>query len=301
MRQPRRLGLVLAPESGESLASWIDRLGEDMRCPPGLVADDLGLRVVSGAVQRPLSLLFGISATEEQKAAVRAAAGVSAVVFEGMHLSAYDGTVLDLSDLAEDKASVQRVWFREWALFTTSRACPACLAESGGVWMLWWRLAAAAVCPVHRLMLVSHCPGCGLELRRGTERNQGVPRRELLVEPTRCANRTRNRMCGYRLTDLPPVPVDDEICAAQLAYLDAAHGRPHPVAGRCIDAPSGPPPQRVFTTRQVQAAQAQIPPPAEPAGIEPLDVTATRSAWPQIEIINSGNRIGHPNSRPAHR
>src|SRR5439155_12867298 len=147
-----------------------------------------------------------------------------------------DGTVLDLSDLAEDKASVQRVWFREWALFTTSRACPACLAESGGVWMLWWRLAAAAVCPVHRLMLVSHCPGCGLELRRGTERNQGVPPRELLVAPTRCANRTRNRVCGYRLTELRGVPVGDEIGAAQLAYLDAADGRPQLVAGRCVDA-----------------------------------------------------------------
>jgi hypothetical protein len=228
--------LVVAPEPGESLASWIDRLGEDLRCPPGLVADDLGLRVVPGAVQRPLSLLFGVTATDEQKAAVAAATGVSAEVFDGMHLSAFDGTVLDLSDLAEDKASVQRVWFREWALFTTSRACPACLAESGGVWMLWWRLAAAAVCPVHRLMLVSHCPGCGLELRRGTERNQGVPPRELLVEPTRCANRTGNRMCGYRLTESPRVPVGVEVGAAQLAYLDAANGRPRPVAGRRVDA-----------------------------------------------------------------
>ena len=134
----------MAPEPGESLASWIDRLGEDMRCPPGLVADDLDLRVVPGAVQRPLSLLFGITATDEQKASFGRPPGVSAEVFDGMHLSVYDGTMLDLSDLAEDKASVQRVWFREWALFTTSRACPACLAESGGVWMLWWRLAAAA-------------------------------------------------------------------------------------------------------------------------------------------------------------
>ena len=89
------------------------------------------------AKRHALSLLFGITATDEQRAAVRAATGVGAEVFDGMHLSAYDGTVLDLSDLAEDKASVQRVWFREWALFTTSRACPACLAEFGGVWMLW--------------------------------------------------------------------------------------------------------------------------------------------------------------------
>jgi hypothetical protein len=111
---PRRLGLVSAPEPGESLAFWIDRLGKDMWRPPGPVADDLDLRVVLGAVQRPLSLLFGIASTDEQRAAVRAATGVSAEVFDGMHLSVYDGTVLDLSDLAEDKVSVQRVWFREW-------------------------------------------------------------------------------------------------------------------------------------------------------------------------------------------
>jgi hypothetical protein len=55
-----------------------------------------------------LSLLFGITATDEQKTAVRAATGVSTDVLDAMHLSAYDGTVLDLSDLAEDKASVQR-------------------------------------------------------------------------------------------------------------------------------------------------------------------------------------------------
>jgi hypothetical protein len=236
MGLPHRLGLVVAPEPGESLASWIDRLGVGMRRPPGLVAEDLGLRVVPGAVQRPLSLLFGITATNAQKAAVRAATGVSIEVFDAMHLSVYDGTALDLSDLAEDKASAQRVWFREWALFTTSRACPACLVEYGGVWLLRRRLAAAAVCPIHQLMLVSHCRECGLELRRGTERNQGVPPRELLVEPTRCANRTRNRMCGFPLADLPRLPVGDEICAAQLSYLDAANGRLRPVVGRRIDA-----------------------------------------------------------------
>lgn len=233
---PRRLGLVVPPEPGESLASWIDRLGRDLRRPPGLVADDLGLRVVQGAVRRPLSLLFGITATDEQREAVLAASGVGGGALDAMHLSVYDGTVLDLSDLAEDKVSAQRVWFREWALFTTSRACPACLVESGGVWLLWWRLAAAAVCPVHGLMLVSHCAGCGLELRRGTERNQGVPPRTVLVDPTRCANRTRVRMCGFPLTELARVPVSEELCLAQLAFLDAANGRPRPVAGRVVEA-----------------------------------------------------------------
>jgi hypothetical protein len=79
---------------------------------------------------------------------------VSERIFDAMHLSAYDGTVLDLSGLASDKASVQRVRQREWALFNASRACPDCLAESGGIWKLWWRLAGAAVCPAHRRVLM---------------------------------------------------------------------------------------------------------------------------------------------------
>jgi hypothetical protein len=148
---------VVTSESGESLP-WIDRLAGDMHRLPGLVADDLGLRVVVNA-QRFVSLLFGIVAAEEDRAAVRAATGVSAEVLDGMHLSVYDGTVLDLSDLAADKVGLQRVRLGEWALFTTSRACPDCLAASGGVWQLWWRLAAAAVCPAHRLVLAGYCPG----------------------------------------------------------------------------------------------------------------------------------------------
>jgi hypothetical protein len=222
---------VVTPKPGESLPSWIDRLAEDMHRPPGLVADDLGLRVVVNA-QRFVSLLFGIVAADGDRAAVRVATGVSAEVFDGMHLSVYDGTVLDLSDLAADKVSLQRVRLREWALFTTSRACPDCLAASGGVWQLWWRLAAAAVCPTHRLVLASYCPGCRMDLRGGTDKHQGLPPRQELVAPTLCANRIGRGMCRYPLTALPRVPVGEEICGAQMAYLDAAWTAPAKLEAR---------------------------------------------------------------------
>jgi hypothetical protein len=106
-------------------------------------------------------LLFGIRPVEGAAVSVQAATGVSGRVFDAMHLSVYDGTVLDLSGLADDRASVQRVRQREWALFNGSRACPACLTESGGAWQLWWRLAAAAVCPTPGVFWSPIAPAAG--------------------------------------------------------------------------------------------------------------------------------------------
>ena len=44
------------------------------------------LRATSSA---PLPLLFGVAATDDTRAAVRAATGVSVDVFDAMHLSVY--------------------------------------------------------------------------------------------------------------------------------------------------------------------------------------------------------------------
>ncbi len=184
-----------------------------------------------------MPVLFGIRPTDTARVSVGAATGVTAEVFDAMHLSAFHGRVLNLGDIgAGDKASLQRVRQREWALFHTSRACPDCLAESGGVWQLWWRLGAAAVCPVHRLMLLTACPGCGMELRQGSVKREVVLSRRQRVDPTRCGNRVTGRLCLYPLVGLPRIAVGHELCAAQIAYLDAAGGRPPPVAGHRVGA-----------------------------------------------------------------
>ncbi|WP_373313649.1 TniQ family protein [Streptomyces capitiformicae] len=70
----------------------------------------------------------------------------------------YDGTALDFAGLEpSDRTSMRLVALREWMLTTSSRACPCCLAERP-VWPLWWRLGIAAVCPVHRCLLIDLCP-----------------------------------------------------------------------------------------------------------------------------------------------
>ena len=41
-----------------------------------------------------------------------------------------------------------------------SRFCPACLAETGGRWQLWWRRRWAFACPIHQCLLADTCPCC---------------------------------------------------------------------------------------------------------------------------------------------
>src|SRR6266498_1115249 len=199
---PRRLGLVVWPELGESFPSWVDRLAVDMAVPPGVVAVELGLEL-SGSRFMVRPLLFGVALTETSRAALRAATGVGDEVLDAMHLSAYDGTVLDFAGLdPTDGRSVQRLRLKQWALFHSSRACPDCLAETGGVWQTWWRLGGAAVCPRHGLLLHSSCPRCGMEIRQVTTRHHSALSRTTPALPGACNNRQDAVACGFPLSEL---------------------------------------------------------------------------------------------------
>jgi hypothetical protein len=44
------------------------------------------------------------------------------------------------------------------------RVCPKCLSEHAAVWGVW-DLGLVCACPVHRCVLVHHCPKCGRRLR----------------------------------------------------------------------------------------------------------------------------------------
>ncbi len=233
---PRRLGLVVWPELGESFPSWVDRLAVDMAVPPGVVAVELGLEL-SGSRFMVRPLLFGVALTETSRAALRAATGVGDEVLDAMHLSAYDGTVLDFAGLdPTDGRSVQRLRLKQWALFHSSRACPDCLAETGGVWQTWWRLGGAAVCPRHGLLLHSSCLRCGMEIRQVTTRHHSALSRTAPALPGACNNRQDAVACGFPLSELPRTQVSRFLIDAQVAYLDAAAGQPPGIAGHRVGA-----------------------------------------------------------------
>jgi hypothetical protein len=103
-RLPRRLGLGVVPVTGESFPSWVDRMAVRMRAGPGWVIRELGVELLperSGS--KPLN--YGISMSRRDLDAVRAATGVAPETVSAMLLSAYDGTVLDLSLLGRVPAA----------------------------------------------------------------------------------------------------------------------------------------------------------------------------------------------------
>lgn len=233
---PRRLAHVLRPAPGESFASWIDRYAADNALTPGEAAGVLGLecREADGSL-RPV--YFGTLLTARSLAALTARTGLDAQQVEAMQLARYHGTALDLSALdPAAESTLAPVARTQWALFTSSRACPHCLAESP-VWPLWWRLGVAAVCPRHLVLLVDACPLCRTPLRRGARRHfRGLPRRSL-PESGVCGARYGGGQgrCPQPMAQLPTVGLPVALAALQRTALGVADGEPASVAGRTVE------------------------------------------------------------------
>ncbi|MER6174263.1 TniQ family protein [Streptosporangium sp. NPDC001681] len=133
---------MVEPQPDESFVSWVDRLAVRNGCPPWTIVESLGLdeRAEAGDIR---SLVYGIVATLEMCQAIRAATGVGAEIVRDI----FNGSAVDLAGVrVGDKESVRRVEAREWVQFFGSRACPQCLAASGGAWQVWWKLGWAGVC-----------------------------------------------------------------------------------------------------------------------------------------------------------
>ena len=233
----RRLPVVVVPDPGESLGSWVDRVAARAEVPPGQAAVALGLEI-RGRGSGVLPVLYGITLTAASRAGLAASTGLDPVRCEAMTLSVFDGAALDFTGLdPSDERSVQRLARREWALLRASRACPTCLAETGGVWPLWWRLGVAAVCPRHRVLLVDFCPACRIRLRKGQANRSTRLWGRRCVDPLRCDNSPEaGRWCPYWLTDLATVAVSPALVRAQHGVLAVAEGTDVRVGGQPVTA-----------------------------------------------------------------
>lgn len=169
---------------------------------------------------------YGVVVDDATCEAVQAASGLTQEAIRQAHLSAFDGTALSLNGLAfDDTVAFEVAARREWTDFYGSRACPRCLAESGGVWQLWWKLSWAAVCPAHRCLLIDVCPECGSRLRRG---HRARPAALSLVRdrhPASCGTSLdRRTVCEARLDAVSAIPVEQTFGRAQAQLVAAAHG-----------------------------------------------------------------------------
>lgn len=164
---PRRLPIVITPQTGEAFSSWITRYSLAAHTTPGLLVAALGAPV------RPISSdshprWADILLTPAAASAITTATGLGAQALAGTHLSAFDGTLVDFTELDPAREpSLRGVAGRQWVLTGRSRACPQCLADTGGVWQTWWRLGLAGVCPTHSTVLADRCPGCARPLASG--------------------------------------------------------------------------------------------------------------------------------------
>jgi len=200
-----------------------------MRTGPGWVVRELGIELRPGGAS-VVPANYGISMSRRDLESVHAATGVAPDAVSAMLLSAYDGTVLDLS-LGPGAVGGQ-MWKRAWGLFRGSRCCPDCVAAADGCWRLWWRLGGAAACPEHRVLLHGQCPRCGLPLRWNSSR---LPTRTPCPANglTACTNRVSRdagsrSACGFPLAELPVRPAPAEVLEVQDLYLRAAAGQALP-------------------------------------------------------------------------
>lgn len=237
---PRRLPAVLLPVAGEAFPSWLHRVAADWQIPPGQAVRLLGLECTPGyRVPRPA--WFGVSLTQRSLRGLMAATGLDERALRAMQLSRYADTALDFSGRELPDQSREVAYLRrprqEWALTTSSRACPHCLALFP-VWPVWWRLGIAAVCPEHRVLLVDVCSRCNGRLGSGyTGRPRGLTARQQIVDLDRCNNRRpagdegKAGLCSRRLFTLATVTVPSELAALQQRVLDIANGSPVRLAG----------------------------------------------------------------------
>ncbi len=208
MNRTDTLPIRLHPIPGEALDSWFAALAHRLHTPLGSLLPDLGLchRNNDDAPADWTVLL-----RPAEIATVSAVTGVGQHLVEAMTLNSFDGTAL-LIDPATRRVRRTQLWGRN----TGSRYCPDCLAETGGRWLLRWRLGWSFACTAHRRLLADDCPGCG-----------HLPRRRILTEvltPGRCVHpvgddkhgRSPDR-CGHDLTTMNTLRFrhDDPVLNAQ--------------------------------------------------------------------------------------
>jgi TniQ/Bacterial regulatory helix-turn-helix protein, lysR family len=217
---PRTFPIRLAPLPGEALDSWLESLAHRLNVRLGDVLGDLGLAATKkNHVRVPaVPIDWTIALRDEEAAGIAHATGAEPQQLHDMTLMRFDGRALRI-DQEKRQVSLYGLWGRGRG----SRFCPECLADSGGRWLLSWRLGWSFACLVHRRLLADRCPDCGRVQREQPFSRHGLP------IPGRCGIRPSRRAdpaipagCGQDLTraETLSLPLGHPALAAQRLVLE---------------------------------------------------------------------------------
>lgn len=216
VRELRTLPLKVAPLPGEAIDSWLEATAVKHRATFGAVLDQCGIRAGGIYGARLKSRLM--TPPQQTIDDIAYVAGLTPDVVRGMTLTPLE------------PAPPPRHNHWEWRV--SSRACPHCLAETDGRWMLSWRHNLTFACMKHRCLLIDACAVCRQPLRSRPHRVRLVP------VPGRCAASRRNPgpgvnvLCGADLTIVssPPLEPDHAVLWAQRHIVELRSGCPPTLA-----------------------------------------------------------------------
>lgn len=198
-----RLPIVLPPQPGEALDSWITAYARRLHTTGPELLKHMGInQVLSTLVSQPPTTDLDVIAQR---------AGVPSELVHSMTLDPHISPAR-FPFLPSNAWTPTAPWR---PLRDGSRYCPDCLEEHGGRWPLAWRLPWTFSCREHECLLIDSCPKCQGRPRASASRASDVHR------PGRCTRRIHvgrtMPSCGHplALAATTALPRDGAVLEAQ--------------------------------------------------------------------------------------
>lgn len=211
-RGQRTFPLRADPLVGEAIDSWLEAIAACHRCTFGDVLHQCGLRD---------------RATDRARWSSDFMTPSSDVVDAIAHATGADtGTVVATTMMQPDGTSASNR--HRWGWRRSSRACPRCLAETGGRWPLAWRHNSVFLCFEHSCVMLDTCASCGRSWRTRQHQLRRIPKMNRCANLAPDAAQGTGEMCGADLISQPAVilPPSHPVFRAQHITREFEERRP---------------------------------------------------------------------------
>lgn len=230
---------ALHPLPGESFASLMDRNAHLYEVPLAAFLHRVGHAARENSVSIPSG--YGVFLRAELKERIARSLSLKVANLDATLLESFDGRVFEASRSADGSFDSVKTRLREWLYLVGSQACPTCVAENEGAWLLKWRLPWSFACVRHRQFHVLDCPGCQQPFMMGRRDRQIKPAGTMHVpKPGHCSNGLLGsprgvwaHVCGFEVVKAPTLSIssESELLTVQQRFDDAVAGDSVGLAG----------------------------------------------------------------------